>query len=182
MEPMKNLCGLIPESLHRRLMEGKDPEMTNGEYLTKVLTAYLDQPVAAKQEQRTLAVQTSEEMFQKMKSYLDAHAPLTQKALVQNLLTLALDQWEKGEEPLLDSTLSDNKKERTLAIAMPESLFHRVEQYVEAHNGVSKRAFVVGLVTQELQSWSMEQGPDEVQDQEFDPEQDEQGFGMSMTM
>ena len=79
MEPMKNLCGLIPESLHRRLMEGKDPEMTNGEYLTKVLTAYLDQPAAAKQEQRTLAVQTSEEMFQKMKSYLDDHAPLTQK-------------------------------------------------------------------------------------------------------
>ena len=39
MEPMKNLCGLIPESLHKRLMEGKDPEMTNGEYLTKVLTA-----------------------------------------------------------------------------------------------------------------------------------------------
>lgn len=34
MEPMKNLCGLIPESLHKRLMEGKSPEMTNGEYLT----------------------------------------------------------------------------------------------------------------------------------------------------
>lgn len=35
MEPMKNLCGLIPESLHKRLMEGKSPEMTNGEYLTR---------------------------------------------------------------------------------------------------------------------------------------------------
>ena len=23
MEPMKNLCGLIPKSLHKRLMEGK---------------------------------------------------------------------------------------------------------------------------------------------------------------
>ena len=65
---------------------------------------------------------------------------------------------------------------------MPESLFHRVEQYVEAHNGVSKRVFVVGLVAQELQSWLMEQSPDEVQDQEFGPDQDEQGFGMSMTM
>lgn len=69
MEPMKNLCGLIPESLHKRLMEGKDPEMTNGEYLTKVLTAYLDQPTTAKQEQRTLAVQISEDMFQQLKSY-----------------------------------------------------------------------------------------------------------------
>ena len=57
-----------------------------------------------------------------------------------------------------------------------------VEQYVEAHNGVSKRVFVVGLVAQELQSWLMEQSPDEVQDQEFGPDQDEQGFGMSMTM
>ena len=65
---------------------------------------------------------------------------------------------------------------------MPESLFHRIEQYVEAHNGVSKRAFVVGLVAQELQSWSMEQSSNEVQDQAFNPDQDEQGFGMSMTM
>lgn len=118
MEPMKNLCGLIPESLHKRLMEGKDPEMTNGEYLTKVLTAYLDQPTTAKQEQRTLAVQISEDMFQQLKSYLDAHSPLTQKALVQSLLNQALDQWEQGEEPLQDATLQDNKKERTLAIAM----------------------------------------------------------------
>lgn len=173
MEPMKNLCGLIPESLHKRLMEGKSPEMTNGEYLTKILTTYLDQPATAKQEQRTLAVQISDDMFQRLKSYLDAHAPLTQKAL---------DQWEHGEEPLQSAALQDNKKERTLAIAMPESLFHRVEQYVEAHNGVSKRAFVVGLVAQELQSWLMEQSPDEVQDQEFGPDQDEQGFGMSMTM
>ena len=44
MEPMKNLCGLIPESLHKRLMEGKDPEMTNGEYLTKVLTIWTSLP------------------------------------------------------------------------------------------------------------------------------------------
>ena len=182
MEPMKNFCGLIPESIHMRVMADKGPEMTNGEYLTKVFTAHLDQPTTAKQDQRTLAVQISEDMFQQLKSYLDAHSPLTQKALVQNLLNQALDQWEQGEEPLQDATLQDNKKERTLAIAMPETLFQRVEQYLEAHNGVSKRAFGVGLVAQELQSWSMEQGPDEVQDQEFDPEQDEQGFGMSMTM
>lgn len=97
MEPMKNLCGLIPESLHKRLMENKDPEMTNGEYLTKVLTAYLDQPATPRQEQRTLAVQISEEMFQQLKSYLDAHSPLTQKAFVQSLLNQALGQWEQGD-------------------------------------------------------------------------------------
>lgn len=118
MEPMKNLCGLIPESLHKRLMEGKSPEMTNGEYLTKILTTYLDQPATAKQEQRTLAVQISDDMFQRLKSYLDAHAPLTQKALVQSLLNQALDQWEHGEEPLQSAVLQDNKKERTLAIAI----------------------------------------------------------------
>lgn len=157
-----------------------DPSYDNDK--TAVLTTYLDQPATAKQEQRTLAVQISDDMFQRLKSYLDAHAPLTQKALVQSLLNQALDQWEHGEEPLQSAVLQDNKKERTLAIAMPESLFHRVEQYVEAHNGVSKRVFVVGLVAQELQSWLMEQSPDEVQDQEFGPDQDEQGFGMSMTM
>lgn len=188
MEPMKNFCGLIPESIHMRVMADKGPEMTNGEYLTKVFTAHLDQPTTAKQDQRTLAVQISEDMFQQLKSYLDAHSPLTQKAHVQNLLNQALDQWEQGEEPLQDATLQDNKKERTLAIAMPETLFQRVEQYLEAHNGVSKRAFVVGLVSQELRSWELEQyegeaqEQDETQDQELDLEQDEQGFGMSMTM
>lgn len=182
MEPMKNLCGLIPESLHRRLMEGKAPEMTNGEYLTKILTAYLNHPIATKQDQRTLAVQISEDMFQQLKSYLDAHTPLTQKALIQNLLNQTLDQWEQGEEPLLDTTLPDNKKERTLAIAMPEPLFNRVELYLQAHSGVSKRAFVVALVAQELQSWEMEQSQNTAQDQDIDPEQAEQGFGMSMTM
>ena len=141
MEPMKNFCGLIPESIHMRVMADKGPEMTNGEYLTKVFTAHLDQPTTAKQDQRTLAVQISEDMFQQLKSYLDAHSPLTQKALVQNLLNQALDQWEQGEEPLQDATLQDNKKERTLAIAMPETLFQRVEQYLEAHNGVSKWAW-----------------------------------------
>ena len=112
MEPMKNLCGLIPESLHKRLMEGKSPEMTNGEYLTKILTTYLDQPATAKQEQRTLAVQISDDMFQRLKSYLDAHAPLTQKALVQSLLNQALDQWEHGEEPLQSAVLQDKKNGR----------------------------------------------------------------------
>ena len=34
--------------------------------------AYLDQPATPRQEQRTLAVQISEEMFQQLKSYLDA--------------------------------------------------------------------------------------------------------------
>lgn len=91
MEPMKNLCGLIPESLHKRLMEGKDPEMTNGEYLTKVLTAYLDQPTTAKQEQRTLAVQISENMFQQLKYQgydADAHQLYTAELLQEILLGL----------------------------------------------------------------------------------------------
>ncbi len=183
MEPMKNLCGLIPKSLHKRLMEGKSPEMTNGEYLTKILTTYLDQPATAKQEQRTLAVQISDDMFQRLKSYLDAHAPLTQKGT--------------GSEPFESGTgisgnMARNRSrvrsfrttERTDAghcyarISFPTAL----SSMWRAHNGVSKRVFVVGLVAQELQSWLMEQSPDEVQDQEFGPDQDEQGFGMSMTM
>ena len=57
-------CGLIPESIHMRVMADKGPEMTNGEYLTTVFTAHLAQPTTAKQDQRTLAVQISEDMFQ----------------------------------------------------------------------------------------------------------------------
>ena len=131
--------------------------MTNGEYLTKILTTYLDQPATAKQEQRTLAVQISDDMFQRLKSYLDAHAPLTQKALVQSLLNQALDQWEHGEEPLQSAVLRTTRKNGRWPLLCPNLFSTAVEQYVEAHNGVSKRVFVVGLVAQELQSWLMEQ-------------------------
>ena len=155
--------------------------MTNGEYLTKILTTYLDQPATAKQEQRTLAVQISDDMFQRLKSYLDAHAPLTQKALVQSLLNQALDQWEHGEEPLQSAVLQDNKKERTLAIAMPESLFHRVEQYVEAHKWRIQTSFVVGWWHRKsnLVEWNKARRSTR---SGIRPDQDEQGFGMSMTI
>ena len=40
MENLKNLCGQIPEALHKRVLEDKGPDVTNGDYLTKVLTEY----------------------------------------------------------------------------------------------------------------------------------------------
>ena len=116
-EKMKNLCGLIPESLHQRLMEAKNPEMTNGEYLTMVLTAYLDQP-ASKQEQRTLAIQVSEGMFQQIKAYLADHKHLTQKAMVVGLIKQAIQDWKQGEEPFSGTLPLDNGKDRTLAFAV----------------------------------------------------------------
>ena len=173
MEPMKNLCGLIPESLHKRLMEGKDPEMTNGEYLTKVLTAYLDQP-AAKPEQRTLAVQISEGMFQQIKAYLADHKPLTQKAMAVGLVEQALDQWAHDEDPFPYNLDLDNGRDRTLAFAVPVDLFQQVEQYLSDHTGMSKRSFLVGIVAKELHSWEMEQDQDEAQHHQAEQMQDEQ--------
>lgn len=201
MEQMKNLCGMIPESLHNRLMAGKDPNMTNGEYLTKVLTAYLDQP-AVKPEQRTLAVQISEGMFQQIKAYLDDHKPLTQKAMAVGLIEQALDQWDHDEDPFPYNLDLDNGRDRTLAFAVPVDLFQQVEQYLSDHTGMSKRSFLVGIVTQELHAWEMERNQDEAQyhqaeqtqdEQEQDrqepdelqyekPEQDAPEFGMTITM
>ena len=34
MENLKNLCGQIPEALHKRVLEDKGPDVTNGDYLT----------------------------------------------------------------------------------------------------------------------------------------------------
>lgn len=175
MEQMKNLCGMIPESLHNRLMAGKDPNMTNGEYLTKVLTAYLDQP-AVKPEQRTLAVQISEGMFQQIKAYLDDHKPLTQKAMAVGLIEQALDQWDHDEDPFPYNLDLDNGRDRTLAFAVPVDLFQQVEQYLSDHTGMSKRSFLVGIVAKELHAWEMEQeqNQDEAQYHQAEQMQDEQ--------
>ena len=39
---------------------------------------------------------------------------------------------------------------------MPDKLFDQVDQYLGAHAGMSKRSFLVGVVTQALQVWEME--------------------------
>lgn len=95
MEKLKNLCGQIPEELHNKVRtEQESLGLTLGKYLEQVLTAHFAAPApAVRGGDRTLAFQVPEVLFQRVKQYLEAHKPLSQKAFVVGLLENALSSY-----------------------------------------------------------------------------------------
>lgn len=161
MEKLKNLCGQIPEELHNQVRaEQESLGLTLGKYLEQVLTAHFTAPTpaAARGGDRTLAFQVPEELFQRVKQYLEDHKPLSQKAFVVGLIENALTRWEAGDEiPAGLNAIGKGGKERTLAVVVPSDLFDRVKGYLAAHGSLSQRDFVLGLIEQEVSGWENRQ-------------------------
>lgn len=96
MEQKKNLCAQIPISLHTRIREKQTKaEQSLSEYITEILTQYF-KGGSSMAGTRTLAVQISEELFQKLKDYLAAESErqgrkISQKEFLLNLIQQALE-------------------------------------------------------------------------------------------
>lgn len=98
MENTKNLCAQIPESLHARVRaEQEQSGQTLSQYVTALITEYYDRKEDRKMEgTRTMAFQIPEELFQRLKQYLDNESAktgrkLSQKKFVLGLIRQALD-------------------------------------------------------------------------------------------
>lgn len=153
MENLKNLCGQIPESMHKRVLEDKGPDVTNGAYLTKVLTDYFAR-LDGQTGSRTLGCQISEELHQRLEQYLSTRRKdgkkLSQKAFVLGLIEDELARWDAGEITELPKDRKGSGKERPLAYGVSAELFRCIEQYLAAHKGLSKKGFVAGVILREL--------------------------------
>ena len=96
MEQTKNLCAQIPLPLHNRVREEQArSEKSLSEYITEVLTQYYEGGVNMAGT-RTLAVQISEELFQKLKAHLAAESErqgrkISQKEFLLDLIQQALE-------------------------------------------------------------------------------------------
>lgn len=91
MEPKKNLCATIPESLHARVKQEQETKgITLSEFVEQILIEHFEGGKNM-EATRTLAVQISEELFQKMKKYLKDNR-ITQKEFIINLIEHALDE------------------------------------------------------------------------------------------
>lgn len=96
MEQTKNLCAQIPVSLHARVREEQaKSEKSLSEYITEILTQYYEGG-SNMTGIRTLAVQISEELFQKLKTHLAAESErqgrkISQKEFLLNLIQQALE-------------------------------------------------------------------------------------------
>lgn len=99
MEPTKNLCAQIPESLHARVRDEQEHlGQTLGAYITQILTEHFEQKEkggkAMSENTRTLAFQVSEDLFGRLKAYLAAHH-ISQRQFVLGLIEEALEKWER---------------------------------------------------------------------------------------
>ena len=99
----KGLTCKIPLDLHNRISgEMREKELTVSQYIELVIREHMDGGIAMGKT-RTLAFQVSEELFQRIKDYLDRYEQtyrrkLTQKEFVISLIEQALEEAEEEFE------------------------------------------------------------------------------------
>ena len=103
MAETKNLCAQIPIPLHERVSEERERlGQTTSEYITQLIQEYYNRMESQKggsgmtEKSRTMAFQIPEELFQRIKRYLERKSlrtgrKLTQRDFVLGLITQALD-------------------------------------------------------------------------------------------
>ncbi len=98
MENRKNLCAMIPESLHTQARtEQEKLELTLSQYVEMVFKEHFEMGGKAMDgKTRTLAFQVSEELFGRIKGHLKKTG-LSQKDFVISLIEQALAEAENAE-------------------------------------------------------------------------------------
>ena len=101
----KGITCKIPLDLHNRVSEEiRETESTMSKFIEMIITEHYEKgAVTVMEKGRTLAFQVSEELFQKVKKYLDRyektyHHRLTQKEFVIGLIEQALEETDEDEE------------------------------------------------------------------------------------
>ena len=100
----KNICGKIPIELHEKVrQELQGTEITIPQFLTQVITEHFESKGVEKMAARTLAVQVSEELFQRFKERFEKEkiqraGRFTQKDYLIEIITQALDVADESEQ------------------------------------------------------------------------------------
>lgn len=98
MNGRKNLCAMIPETLHSQVrMEQEKLEMKLSEYIEMILREHFEKgDKSMANGTRTLAFQISEELFRRIKEHLNK-IKMSQKDFVIALIEQALNETETTE-------------------------------------------------------------------------------------
>ena len=104
----KNICGKIPVELHEKVREELEgTEMTIPQFLQKVIEEHFMKKGVEKMEAKTLAVQVSEELFNRLKERVE-------KEKLIEIITQALDAADELEK--------QDEDEPELHVTQPEEL------------------------------------------------------------
>ena len=107
---LKNLCAQIPETLHSRVRQEQERSgKTLSEYMTWLINEFYEGgKETTMEETRTLAIQVSEELFERLDRYVKEHR-LKKRTFLIDLITRALEEAEDGEaEAAQDSEAAED--------------------------------------------------------------------------
>lgn len=122
----KGITCKIPLDLHSRISEEmREKELTVSQYIELVIREHMDGGIHMGKT-RTLAFQVSEELFQKIKDYLDRYEQtyrrkLTQKEFVITLIEQALEEAEEEFEAADAARREEQAEEGGEAAEVPET-------------------------------------------------------------
>ena len=122
----KGITCKIPLDLHNRISEEmREKELTVSQYIELVIREHMDGGIHMGKT-RTLAFQVSEELFQKIKDYLDRYEQtyrrkLTQKEFVIGLIEQALEEAEEEFEAAGAARQEEQAEEGGEAPEAPET-------------------------------------------------------------
>ena len=98
MEPQKNLCAMIPLSLHSQVREEQERSgQSLSVYMAQLLTNYYEKGEKSMDFTKTLAFQVSEELYNRIKDHLEREKQRTGKKLSQKDFVVGLIERELEE-------------------------------------------------------------------------------------
>ena len=105
---MSKLTVTIPDDLHQRIREELEKQgITTSQFIAQAVTTFFEKPKGvSNMATRTLAFQVSEELLQRIKTFLARyeqiyHRKLSQKEFLVNLIERELDEAEKDYEKIM---------------------------------------------------------------------------------
>ena len=113
MERRKNLCAMLPVTLHTRVRQEQEKAgMTLGEYVEAMITEYYDWKDGRIMtgEMRTLAAQIPAELFDRLDRYLKERG-IKKKDFLVDIITRALEEAEAAE-PVTEVSPQDELEEQ----------------------------------------------------------------------
>ena len=99
-EATRNLCAQIPTSLHAKVRERQEASgQSLSQYMTWLITKFYEEEgkPTMKSNQRTVAFQVPEELFERFKDYLKRNG-IKQNAFFLNCIQQALEEDRKGAD------------------------------------------------------------------------------------
>ena len=161
MAEMKNICGKIPVELHEKVRaEIEEKETSTQIFIRQVIEEHfnrLEGKGEESMEKRTLAVQVTEELFQRVK-WVVAKEGIKQKDFIIRIIEKAVEEveakWQELEQPE-ETPEADRMEESTEETAEEEITEEEIEEMETAEEEPDDESFEAST------------GPDE---EETDPE------------